>query len=59
MQFILNKILKKQERQIKQSISENIKLEDFELTFLQQENNSKNIIHSPLFIKYILKMLIK
>lgn len=57
MQFILNKILKKQERQIKQSISENIKLEDFELTFLQQENNSKNIIYSPLSIKYILKML--
>ena len=30
---------------------------DFPLTFLQMENNKKNMIYSPLSIKYALKML--
>ena len=31
--------------------------EDFDVSFLKQENNKKNMIYSPLSIKYALKML--
>lgn len=33
------------------------KLEDFDLSFLQLENNSENTLYSPLSIKYALEML--
>lgn len=32
-------------------------LEDFDLYFLKLENNSKNMVYSPLSIKYTLEML--
>lgn len=32
-------------------------LEDFDISFLKMENNNKNMIYSPLSIKYALAML--
>ena len=40
-----------------QAISENIDKKNFEVSFLKLENNKKNMIYSPLSIKYALKML--
>lgn len=38
-------------------ITTDIKMDDFSIKFLQIENNQKNVIYSPLSIKYALKML--
>lgn len=38
-------------------ITTDTKMDDFSIKFLQIENNQKNVIYSPLSIKYALKML--
>ena len=50
------KVEDKQEVQSQYRMSGNA-LEDFDLTFLKLENEDKNIIYSPLSIKYALEML--
>ena len=54
---IIENVIEKPDEEIDDEEPENIENNEFSTSFLRLENNKKNMIYSPLSIKYALKML--